>query len=299
MINLIKKDKENLTWFENPALSHPYLIIGYEGWPDAGNVSSRVLSYLSSAFSPILFAKLKPADFYSVQSSAGETRRPQAIIEKGIVKSLEMTTTSFGWVKDKQNRHDLMFIYGPEPELSLEKYVQIVINLVKMYKIEKIVAIGGTFAAIPHTIAAKVTASISHQNLKDEIKSKGIELTDYTGPVSIQTLLLTAAAKEDIPMINLWGHTPHYIQVPNTMGCYELLVKLDLLLDLKIDLEEARLAGERLYEQIDKAISMKPELQKFLKILEIGYRKDNISREQPINEKIVKEIERLLNEKLE
>lgn len=144
MLNRTKKqDKEYLTWFEKPNLIHPYLIIGYEGWPDAGKVSSGVLSYLSSTLSPILFAKLKPTDFYLIQSTMSDNKRPQAIIEKGIVKSLEMVTSSFGYVKDTQNRHDLIFIYGPEPEQAWEKYVRIVMNLAKMYKIEKIVTIGG------------------------------------------------------------------------------------------------------------------------------------------------------------
>ena len=233
MFNIIKQDKDNIVWFEKPNLIHPYMIIGYEGWPDAGKVSSAVLSYLSSKLSPVLFAKLKPNEFYFIQS---EIQRPQAVIEKGIVKSFEMPTTSFGYVKDALKQHDLILIYGPEPEQSWDKYAQIIINVAATCKVEKIVTIGGTFDAIPHTMATRITASISQSDLEGEIVSKGIDLVDYKGPISIHTLLITSAAKVKIPMINLWGHTPHYIQIPNTMGCYDMLAKVDLLLNLNIDL---------------------------------------------------------------
>jgi proteasome assembly chaperone (PAC2) family protein len=298
MFKRFKQDKENLTWFEKPDISHPFMIIGFEGWPDAGKVSSGAISYISSKLSPVLFAKLKPNDFYTIQSISGEFQRPQAIVEKGIVKSLEMATTSFGFVKDTQNKHDLILVYGPEPDQSWEKYAQIIITMAEMYKTEKIVAIGGTFDSIPHTLVKRITASVNQTDLQDFVSSKGIELIDYKGPASIHTFIMLTAAGSKIPVINLWGHTPHYIQVPNTMGCYDLLFKLNLLLEIPLDLEEARAASERLYEQIDRAMSMKPELRKYLNLLELSYRKENSSHQHPINQNIVKEIEKLLNEKL-
>jgi proteasome assembly chaperone (PAC2) family protein len=298
MIERIKQDRDNLIWIDKPRLIHPYMILGFEGWPDAGRVSSGALAYLNSQLAPILFAKLRPDDFYSIQLTGSENKRPRCIVENGIIKSFEISTLSLGYTKDVLKKHDLILIYGPEPEQSWEKFVQIILDVAAKYKVEKIVTIGGTFDAIPHTVATRITASVSDSNLIEEIKSKGIELVNYSGPSSIHTLLVIAASKENISTISLWGHTPHYIQVPNTMGCYDLLVKLDLLLDLHLKLEDSRAAGERLYEQIDQAMSIKPELRKYLKILEMGYHKENPGQQQSINQNIVKEIEKLLNEKL-
>jgi proteasome assembly chaperone (PAC2) family protein len=298
MFNRFKQDGDNIIWLEKPSLTHPEMIIGFEGWPDAGKVSSGVVSYLSNKLSPVLFAKLKPNDFYTIPSHFGEFQRPQVVVEKGMVKSLEMATTSFGYVKGLQNRRDLILVYGPEPDQSWDKYARIIMNIAQMYKIDKIVALGGTFDAIPHTLVKRITASVSQPDLQDFISSKEIELVEYKGPASIHTLLIMTASRLKIPMINLWGHTPHYIQVPNTMGCYDLLSKLNSVLDMQIDLEEARAAGEQLNAQIDRAMAIKPELRKYLDILETNYRKESSSHQQPINQNIVKEIEKLLNDKL-
>ena len=38
MLNITSRDKGNLIWFGRPVLNHPYMIIGFEGWPDAEKV---------------------------------------------------------------------------------------------------------------------------------------------------------------------------------------------------------------------------------------------------------------------
>jgi hypothetical protein len=48
----------------------------------------------------------------------------------------------------------------------------------------------------------------------------------------------------------------------------------------------------------DKAISDNPELKRFLKILEMGYQSGKTSRHQEINTNIIREIEKLMNDKL-
>jgi proteasome assembly chaperone (PAC2) family protein len=299
MININNLKNDDIIWFEKPRLIHPYLIVGYEGWSDAGKVSSSVLSYLNSKFSPVLFAKFEPKNYFFIHSGNHENTRPKTVIENGIVKSLEVFTTGLGYVRDTSVQHDLILMYGPEPEQLWDKYVQTVLKIVKMFKVEKTITIGGTFDAIPHTVPTKITASISDQYLQDEIKKNDVELSNYTGPSSIHSQLVMAAAKDKLSMINLWGHTPHYIQVPNMIGCYHLLKIVKSIFGLNLDLEESKLAAERLKNQIDQAISTQPELKKYLSVIEMGYRKEKDGHKQTINQNLVKEIEKLLNNKLD
>jgi hypothetical protein len=95
-------------------------------------------------------------------------------------------------------------------------------------------------------------------------------------------------------VISLWAHTPHYIQVINFIATYSLITKLNKLLDLQIDLEDARRDSEYLVTQIDQAIARKPDLKGHLKILEEEYRKGKPQPRKAINQNIVKEIEDLL-----
>ena len=55
---------QNLIIHERPNLVQPYLVMGFEGWPDAGKVSSGVISYLRDKLEANKFAEIKPDDFY-------------------------------------------------------------------------------------------------------------------------------------------------------------------------------------------------------------------------------------------
>jgi len=47
-----------------PELNRPYLVAGFEGWPDAGRVSSGVVGYLRDKLNARKCAEVKPDDFY-------------------------------------------------------------------------------------------------------------------------------------------------------------------------------------------------------------------------------------------
>jgi proteasome assembly chaperone (PAC2) family protein len=173
------------------------------------------------------------------------------------------------------------------------------LDLAQEYQVEKIVTLGGTFDSIPHTAPPRISGVVSHTELKEELEKSGIEPTSYKGPSSIHTLLMVNAAKRDLRMISLWSHTPHYIQVVNFIGCYQIMLKLSELLNIKFDLEVARKDSEYLKTQIDQAIEKKPELQEYLKTLEIEYRKGGAESEGPINNGILKEIDEIFKEKKE
>ena len=288
-----------LTWYEKPVLKRPYMIMGFTGWSNAGEVASSVLWYLLSRYEVSLFAELKTDDFYNYQVNSSVNKRPLVEIEKGMIHSYSAVTTNFWFHRDQLSGRDIIFVSGPEPDQGWNRYTDLILDLAQEYQVEKIITLGGTFDAIPHTVPARISSVVSHTELKDEMEKLGIDLTSYKGPSSIHTLLMVNAAKKDLRMISLWSHTPHYIQVVNFIGCYQIMLKLSELLDIKFDLEVARKDSEYLKTQIDQAIEKKPELQEYLKTLEIEYRKGGAEAEEPINNSILKEIDEIFQERKE
>jgi proteasome assembly chaperone (PAC2) family protein len=289
-------ESENLIWHEKPVPSKPFLILALSGWGNAGEVPSSVLWYLLSRFESVLFAEIKPDKFYIYQSAGSENKRSVVNIENGLIQSYSMVTTNFWYHKAEPGEHDIIFVQGPEPEQGWSEYTEIILNLIQEYQVEKIVTLGGAFDAIPHTVSTRITGVVSHSDLKAEVEEQGIELVSYKGPTSINTFLMVEAAKKDIPVISLWAHTPHYIQVTNFIACYDIMLKLSGLLGLKIDLEIAKKDSEYLANQIDQAVEKKPELQEYLKTLESEYHKGNPDNQRSINKNIVKEIEDLFRD---
>jgi proteasome assembly chaperone (PAC2) family protein len=287
----------NLIWTEKPVLDNPLMILGFSGWSNGGEVPSSVLWYILSRIDAKIIAELKPDRFYTYNLGRPDAKRPLVEIENGMIQAFTAQSLNFWAHKAELGGKDLLLVSGPEPELNWNSVTQTIINLAKYYDVEKIVTLGGMFDSIPHTAPPRIQGVANYMTLRDEFKEHNIELVNYKGPSSIYGSMMVEATKNDIPMISLWASTPHYIQVTNFIGCYNLMLKLNEMLDLNIDLEVARQDSEYLYHQIDDAILKKPELSEYLKTLERDFHQGaSQPKEQPINKNIMKEIEDLLKD---
>jgi proteasome assembly chaperone (PAC2) family protein len=289
-------ENEYIIWHDRPELVKPYMVIAFDGWANAGQVASAIAWYLIGRLKATVFAEIKPDEFYIYQSSGNENKRPVASIENGLIQSLNILTTNFSYYRDPKGEHDLIMASGPEPEQNWVKYTNLILDIAREYHVAKIIAIGGSFGAIPHTVPTRITGVVNQASLIDEIKEQGIEPVTYKGPSSIYTLLMVEAAKRELPAISLWAYTPHYIQVMNFIATYNLMLKLNRMLGINVDMADARRDSEYLYSQINQAIAQKPDLQVHLKMLEDEYRKGKPQHQKSINQNIVKEIEDILKD---
>ena len=289
-------ENENIIWMEKPELVKPYLIMAFAGWSNAGDVASSVIIYLTGRLGAEPFAEIKPDDFYYFQAGGNEMKRPIVNIENGRLKSFDYLTTNLWFAKDKYGAHDIIMVSGPEPELNWSKFAGTIMDLAEEYHVEKIIALGGTFDAVPHTVPPVISAVATNQDLLDEAQRYGIEAVDYQGPSAVHSAIMVEAANRQLPMLSLWAHTPHYVQVTNFMATYAIMKKLGDLLNLEIDLEVAQKDSDYLAGQVDQAIEKKPELKEYLATLEEEYRKGHTGTSENINRKIVKEIEDILKE---
>ena len=69
---------EEIIYLEKPNLHKPFLIIGFEGWPNAAEVSSSALQQLVENLSAKRFASIPMESFYQMSSL-----RPVAVIKRG------------------------------------------------------------------------------------------------------------------------------------------------------------------------------------------------------------------------
>jgi proteasome assembly chaperone (PAC2) family protein len=244
------------------------------------------------------FAEIRqPDDFYLFQSPGAELARPATRIEEGYVKELVMPSTGFWAWENQVAAHDLLIMLGVEPHLRWNQYVDLILDLAQEYRVERIYSVGGTYDKIPHTIEPVISAVINTPGLKAELGEYGIESTAYQGHSSVHTLLMVVAGKRGLEAASLWGHAPHYIQVPNARVCYSLLRKLIRMLGIDLDLEDVRKAGEYLDEQVDKAVEQKAELQEYVKRLEEEYARGTYGMGGPLSGDIVKEVENFLQKR--
>src|SRR4030042_1099909 len=188
---------EEIIYFEKPNLYKPYLIIGFEGWPNAAEVSSSALQYLVENLEAKKFASIPIESFYQISSS-----RPVAIIKEGRLMELKYPNNHFYYSKHSLS-NDLILFYGIEPHLQWNLFTDILLDLAERFDVSQIFTIGGTYDYIPHTSPTKVSAVFHHEDLKEKLIQAGLGMTEYTGPISIHTFILEASRKRGLKAISL------------------------------------------------------------------------------------------------
>jgi proteasome assembly chaperone (PAC2) family protein len=265
---------EEIIYLKKPTLNKPYLIIGFEGWPNAAEVSSFVLQHLIDRLGAKKFASIPIEKFYQISSL-----RPIAVIKEGRLLELKFQGNHFYYVKNPSS-NDLILFHGIEPHLQWNIFADMILDLAVKFNVSQILTIGGTYDYIPHTYPPMVSALFNHEELRERVIQAGLELTEYSGPISIHTFILEAAKKKGLKAISLWGHAPQYLQTKNIKVACAILKKLIELTKIEIDLSELENASNYFDQQVNHLVEEDPKLQEVIsKLEEIYKRSEKISME--------------------
>lgn len=265
-INIMKS--EDLIYIEKPTLNNPYLIIGFEGWPNAAEVSSFSIHHLIEKLDAKRFAYISHENFYNFCST-----RPSGIIKQGRIIEIKFPQNNFYYSKNKLSK-DIILFQGTEPHLRWKSFVESILNLAQNFCVSEIITIGGTYDYIPHTFPTKVSAVFNDNDLKEKIQRAGIGLTEYSGPISIHTFILEGARLKGIKAMSLWGHAPQYLQAKNLKVAFEVLKKLCNLIEEEIDLYNLQLASQYFDQQINQLIEKDPKIREVIERLEDTYKEE-------------------------
>ncbi len=258
---------EGMVYFQKPNLVNPYLVMGFEGWPNAAEISSIALRHLIDHLEAIKFASIPTEDFYQNSSL-----RPTGIIKEGRLVELKSPDNYFYYVKNAL-ANDLILFYGVEPHLRWNSFTDLILDLAEKLKVRQIFTIGGTYDYIPHTCPPMVSALSNDEELRETMIHAGLGLTEYSGPISIHTYVLEASKKRSLRAGSLWGHAPQYLQTKNVKVACAVLKKLIHLTGIEIDLSELENAGDYFDQQVNHLVQEDPKLQEIITKLEEVYRR--------------------------
>ncbi|NWF91420.1 MAG: PAC2 family protein [Syntrophaceae bacterium] len=258
---------ERITYLERPDLRRPYLIIGFEGWPNAAEVSSSAIQYLVEALEAKKFASIPAENFYDLSSS-----RPVGVIRDGRLIELKYPSNHFYYVRTSFS-NDLILFQGIEPHLRWSFFADLILNLAEGFDVPQIFTVGGTYDFVPHTYPPVVSGLFNHEDLREEVLRAGIGLTEYSGPISIHTFIQEAARKRGLRVISLWGHAPQYLQGKNIKVVGAVLKSLVNLTHIEVDLSELERAGDYFDQQVNRIVEQDPKLQEVISKLEEAYRR--------------------------
>jgi len=229
---------------ETPDLVNPYIFIGYRGWLNAGEIATGSIDYLRGKLQARKFAFIDSRNFYIGQVPGfdpGQVMRPSAVVEGGLIKSLEEPVNEFFYWKSG-GENDLILFSGFEPNVAWPEYTSAVLEIAKRFQACRIYVLGGVFDQVPHTRETTVYAVLSRPEMKSEFKS--FPLLNYKGPSSFSTLLVHHAGREGMDAASVVARVPPYIQTFNAKIACEFLKKVLDHTSLKIDLSDLKKSGE-------------------------------------------------------
>jgi len=259
--------QSELVVHEIPHLSRPWLIAGYEGWVDAGKVSSGSLTYLRDSLGARKFAEIHADGFHHFREF-----RPRVVVENGLIRQLEYPKNEFFYWKNDGSLPDLILFLGHEPHIRWKTFSGLFIELASRFGVERIVTIGGLYDQVVHTIPRKISVVASNPDVLNELLTHDVQMIDYAGPGSYVSLLQEHACADGIGSFMLWGRVPPYVLMRSSRDCIQILDLLSQMVPFPVDLGGLREEAEFTDEQLDKAVKEKPDLRNYVKQLESIHR---------------------------
>jgi hypothetical protein len=266
-------------------LSSPAVIAAFEGWNDAGEAASGVISHLAGAWQSTPVGAIDPEDFYDFQVT-----RPVMEVSDGRTDRLVWPTTRLTLAKPDGLDRDLILLHGIEPNMRWRAFSDELVAAFTDLGAELVILLGALLADSPHTRPVPVSAAVSDAELSARLH---VDPVDYKGPTGIVGVLQHACIAAKVPSVSLWAAVPHYVaQPPSPKATLALLRGVEDILDVTLplaDLPDDARAWER---GVDELADQDTEVAEYVRTLEEA--RDATELPEASGDAIAREFERYL-----
>lgn len=274
-----------------PTLDRPVMVIGLDGWIDAGQAASSAMAALRESLSLRVVATFDGDELIDHRA-----RRPILRIDHGVHRELRWPELRLE-VATGDIPRGLLVLSGPEPDMRWHRFTSEVVSLASRLGVEMVVGLGAFPAPVPHTRPVRLAATSTDPDLAGQV---GSIPTLIEVPSGVQGVLEHAFGRAGVPAVGLWARVPHYASaLPYPAGSAALLERLGSLAGVEIDTAALRSAAAATTKQIDQLISASEEHLALVRQLEASHdEEEGLTATQfgdlPSGDEIAAELERFL-----
>jgi predicted ATP-grasp superfamily ATP-dependent carboligase len=266
-------------------LTSPVIIAAFEGWNDAGEAASGVISHLSLAWQATPIGAIDPEDYYDFQVT-----RPVTEVAEGRTERLIWPTTRLLAAKQDVTSRDLVLVHGIEPNMRWRGFCAELVDSFASLGVELVLLLGALLADSPHTRPVPVATAASDPALAADLRAEPV---DYKGPTGIVGVLQHACADAGIPAVSLWASVPHYVaQPPCPKATLALIRGVEDVLDVPLPLADLPAEARAWERGVDELAEQDTEVAEYVRTLEEA--KDATDLPEASGDAIAKEFERYL-----
>ncbi len=247
------------------------MILAFSGWMDGGDVSTGTVQWLVNALNARKVAEIEPEDFciYNFPGSMEISAlfRPHTRIEGGVIQTFEPPTNTF-FCDENSN---LVLFSGKEPNLNWCQFADCIFSLASQVGVSTLYFVGSFGGLVPHTREPRLVSTVSDESIRPALEQCGVDFTDYEGPASFATYLMTRSGSCGLGMASLVAEIPSYIDGNNPKSIEAVIRKLAAILGLQVNLDDQRSMADAWERRLNKALKRKPDLAKHIRKLEEDY----------------------------
>lgn len=257
-----------------PTMEDATLVLSFTGWMDGGNVSTGTVERLIDLLEARQVADIDPEPFY-IYNFPGPMEvaalfRPYVEIEEGVMKSLVMPTSIFYCHEPAR----LLLFVGKEPNLHWGAYRDCMFRMARHAGVKRILFVGSFGGSVPHTREPRMFISCSDALTLAEMENYGVRRSDYTGPGSFTSFLMSQAPAAGIQMASLVAEIPGYLQGANPLCIEAVTRRLAKIFKLPLKLDSLRTTSTEWELQISSVVENDEELAEKIHQLEKEYDTD-------------------------
>ena len=276
----------------SPPLERPVLVVGLEGWVDAGLGAANAIAAIMDEPATVLVATFD-GDRYIDQRA----RRPIARIVDGVTTELTWPRIQLLAGHDEAGA-DVLFLVGPEPDYHWAGFVDDVVRLALDHAVRMVVGLGAFPAPAPHTRPVRLAATAPASSA-ELVARVGLVPGELVVPAGVMSALELGLGAADVPVVTLWARVPHYVSaMPFPTASAALLDGLAAVTGLTFDTSTLRAAGDRAKRKVDELVAPNREHRAMVRTLEeaIDASEGNALglEELPTGDELAAELERFL-----
>src|SRR5712691_3901264 len=178
-----------------PPRDHPVLVVGMEGWIDAGLGASNDIAVVLGGVTT------EPVATVDVDTLlAHRARRPIVRIIDGVNTGLRWPEIVLRGGHDAAG-HALLLLVGPEPDHQWRAFTAAVGELALSFGVGLVIGLGAFPAPVPHTRPARLACTATSSELAQRV---GYLPGALDVPAGVQAALERSFAELGVPAVGLW-----------------------------------------------------------------------------------------------
>jgi len=246
--------RDPISFCAQPRFSDASLLVAFA--EDAGGVASGVAGHLIDRLEGCSFAEIQPDGFFPLGGVA---------VRDNVAQFPEDRFYSL-------SREDLALFSGSEPQIDRFGFLQRVLDVAEHYcKVVDLYTVSGIMSSVAHTAPRSILAVFNQPELQRRLRSYDLDNMTWEGQPALNSFLLWAARRREIPALSLWTTVPFYMaSVGDPASRRKVLEFLDARFDLGLDFSEIDGETARLNERLATLRSRSSEVDNLIEKLEVG-----------------------------